>query len=55
MEWSIIQMISVNENIVWIQLLKVRPQRSVHPVEEFGPKWPCQLAVTNDGTYKGPD
>lgn len=49
------EMISVNENIVWIQLLKVRPQRSGQPVKEFGPKWPCQLAITNDGTYKGPE
>lgn len=46
------EMISVNENIVWIQLLKIRPQRSGQPVKEFGPKWPCQLAITNDGTYK---
>lgn len=22
---------------------------------EFGPKWPCELAIANDGTfYKGP-
>lgn len=21
---------------------------------EFGPKWPYQLAITNDRTYKGP-
>lgn len=49
------EMISVNENIVWIQLLKVRAQRSGQPVKEFGPKWPCQLAITNDGTYKGPE